>query len=402
MDVILDARQGGARLRLLGITLSERLLRQLARLTDVGRVEVVVNDDGGDAASAHRPNRARPALAVVVRRRDQVKLGEGLCLTLAGDALIDSRVMRALLARHEPAWVATDGRAVAAVLPREQAASLLDGRAPDAIAALALTAIDPYVASMRRTIPVHVLAAPHDAAGLAHARSVLLDASQNGALDLPARWIHRPIELALAPVVAELEVSPNQLTALSGVLGIAATTAILFGWVPLGIALALGYGILDGLDGKQARLKVETSRLGELEHLADYAIETSWWLALAYHLHRGGDATALRAAFLLVVGDVLTRWGSGYFRRRTGKLLDDWSPWDRAARAVAGRRNINIWVFAMGLAIAVPLATLYRALALWSVATATHRWVRIAVVLRSFTGARQGPSTPEPSASIAP
>jgi hypothetical protein len=41
--------------------------------------------------------------------------------------------------------------------------------------------------------------------------------------------------------------------------------------------------VLDGLDGKQARLKVETNRTDKIEHWFDAVFEMSWWIALAWH-----------------------------------------------------------------------------------------------------------------------
>jgi Phosphatidylglycerophosphate synthase len=43
----------------------------------------------------------------------------------------------------------------------------------------------------------------------------------------------------------------------------------------VGIGLALIVGVLDGLDGKLARLKLETSKAGKLEHLFDALFENS-------------------------------------------------------------------------------------------------------------------------------
>jgi hypothetical protein len=48
-----------------------------------------------------------------------------------------------------------------------------------------------------------------------------------------------------------------------------------------GIVLALIIGIVDGLDGKQARIRVETSVLGKIEHRFDSFFEVVWprrWL----------------------------------------------------------------------------------------------------------------------------
>jgi len=58
------------------------------------------------------------------------------------------------------------------------------------------------------------------------------------------------------------------------------------GW---GLPLTLIVGVLDGLDGKQARLKMETTRTGKIEHWFDAVFEMSWWIALAWHFQASGQ-----------------------------------------------------------------------------------------------------------------
>lgn len=379
MVAILDARSDSAHRPFLGVSPCERLLRQLARINDIERVHLIVSDAA--AARLMHPTPARPSLAVLAHAAEELELPGGLVLVLAADVLIDARILSTLASRRFPARVAMAGRTVAAVVDGVSARRLLEGVEPPGLEPLDLAAIDTYIGSMRRSIPLHVLPAPVDAQSARAARRILLDASQSGALDLPAQWIHRPIELALAPHVAELPVTPNQLTALGLVLGVLATWMFASGAVALGLSIAMVYGVVDGLDGKQARLKVETSPAGEMEHLADYVVETSWWVALAWTVLGRGDSGAPVACAVLVGCDLLTRWGSGFFRRRAGRPIDDWSRWDRAARAVAGRRNIYVWGLAVGLAGGVSLPAAYRALALWSAATAFHRWSRIGWML---------------------
>ena len=60
--------------------------------------------------------------------------------------------------------------------------------------------------------------------------------------------------------------------------------------------LALIVGVLDGIDGKLARLKAQTTKAGKREHDLDYLVETSWWAALAYHFHATGQ---IRYAYLI-------------------------------------------------------------------------------------------------------
>jgi hypothetical protein len=56
-------------------------------------------------------------------------------------------------------------------------------------------------------------------------------------------------------------------------------------------------------------------------------------------------------------------------QRRIGRNLDDFTPFDRLVRLVAGRRNIYAWLFAFFLVIGAP-ATGFIWICFWGVASA--------------------------------
>jgi phosphatidylglycerophosphate synthase len=124
-------------------------------------------------------------------------------------------------------------------------------------------------------------------------------------------------------------------------------------WV--GALLALIVGVLDGLDGKLVRLKVQMTKAGKGEHLLDYVVEMSWWMALAYHFNATGQihyAYALLLTFFAFTS--LERVARKFVQRRVGRSLDDFSRFDRLVRSVAGRRNIYTWLFTFCLLIGTP------------------------------------------------
>src|SRR5205814_3101970 len=123
------------------------------------------------------------------------------------------------------------------------------------------------------------------------AERVLVEAAQKGAQDFPA-LVHAPIENLLVSHLCKTAITPNQLTAFSNIVAGGATLLFTTGHLSLGIALALAVGVLDGLDGKLARLKIETSKMGRLEHWFDALFEISWWIALAYYFQSSGRIPA--------------------------------------------------------------------------------------------------------------
>src|SRR5213596_2227676 len=97
-------------------------------------------------------------------------------------------------------------------------------------------------------------------------KRLLRDATLKGVLDFPA-LVHAPIEKWLVSHLCRTTITPNQITLGAGVLGLSVTVLYALGYLWVGALLALIVGVLDGVDGKLARLKVQTTRLGKGEHV---------------------------------------------------------------------------------------------------------------------------------------
>jgi len=138
---------------------------------------------------------------------------------------------------------------------------------------------------------------------------------------LYSRWVNRPLGRRLAAVAHLAGRTPDQVTAVSGLVTFSGIVlvALCRPSVVVGIAvtflLVLGYA-LDSADGQLARLRGGGSLTGEwLDHMVDCAKNASVHLALLISLYRFGDTPPalflLPAAFQLVVtvmffGTVLT------------------------------------------------------------------------------------------------
>jgi phosphatidylglycerophosphate synthase len=134
-------------------------------------------------------------------------------------------------------------------------------------------------------------------------------------------------------------------------------TTILFltGQLAWGTALALIVGVLDGLDGKQARVKVETTRGGKFEHWFDALFEWSWWTALAYHFQISGQLPgAFRYWLLLLLAEAVDGLAKGTVYFTTGRVIDELGSFERLIRLVGGRRNVYVWILAIGLLLGAP------------------------------------------------
>jgi len=262
----------------------------------------------------------------------------------------------------------------------EELKQRIDAREIDTVDA---AKVDDYIVSMRRHVRPFCFPAPAEQ-NRRLAERIILDSAQNGTLDLPA-YFHAPIETAIISLLCKTRITPNQITIAGFIIGCSATAAFVLGRVGLGIVAALTFGIIDGLDGKQSRVKIETTEHGKWEHHLDYVIENSWWLAIAFHLWRSGQFPNVFYFFALLVGShLLDEFAKRRAKMATGRLLDDIAPFDRAFRLIAARRNVYVWMLAAGFLLgAFPQS--YAIICGWAaVSAAVHltRSVRICNALR--------------------
>jgi phosphatidylglycerophosphate synthase len=282
-------------------------------------------------------------------------------------------------------WFSRKNRS--AVLRQELESDVTSGR----IAALDAAKQPAYVPDMRRSIrPVFFPAPLPEFRPLAE--RLLRDTTQSGVLDFPA-LVHAPIEKWLVSHLCRTTITPNQITLGTGVLGLSVTLLYGVGHLWTGALLALLVGILDGVDGKLARLKVQMTRIGKAEHVLDYFVEMTWWGALAHHFHTTGQVHYAYVIWVVFfASDSVERVAKWFVKRRVGRSIDDVSPFDRLARTVAGRRNIYTWLFATCLLIGAP-ATGFILLCSWGIATAVIHIFRALQIRCTFSN-KPVPATP--------
>jgi phosphatidylglycerophosphate synthase len=234
--------------------------------------------------------------------------------------------------------------------------------------------VDDYIVSMRRHVRPLCFPAPR-AQERRLAERIILDAAQKGTLDFPA-YVHAPIETAIVALLCKTRITPNQVTIAGFIIGCGATAAFALGRVGLGILAALAFGIVDGLDGKLSRVKIETTERGKWEHHLDYLIENSWWTAIAFHLWQSAQ---LQNAFyflaLLIGSHLMDEFVKRRAKMATGRLLDDVAPFDRAFRLIAARRNVYVWVLAGGFLLGT-FPQSYAIICGWAAVTAAVHLLR--------------------------
>jgi phosphatidylglycerophosphate synthase len=125
-----------------------------------------------------------------------------------------------------------------------------------------------------------------------------------------SRHVERKISLAISRRLASTGVTPNQMTLVSVMIGIAGATLFLSTnrWAPLaGALLVLAHSILDGCDGELARLKFQESRFGGvLDFWGDNVVHSALFAAIAIAWARAaGEAWPLLLGASAVLGTLL-------------------------------------------------------------------------------------------------
>jgi len=365
---------------LFGISLLERLLRVVQRL---GFREAIILSSSAEEVAAHlaKPSWARADVALNFRSRDahalqvsDVALGGGFVLVVSAGFYYDARLLKALTEQTATTllidsapppesvvlWKGEGGVFRAAALlegdwlsRQDHSAGLMDQLSSDAatgrIAACDAARQPTYVTALRKHVrPVFFPAPAANLVGVAE--RFPRDVAQNGVLDFPG-FLDSPIEDWIVARLCRTSITPNQVTFVTMLIGLIVTGLFATGHLWWGVALAYTIEVLDGVDGKLARTKVETTAAGEWEHVIDYCIELSWWTALAYHFHAENLRFAYWLLLLLVGSDLIDRLAKRAVKKKVGRNLDDVSNFDRFVRCIGGRRNINIWILIAALAL---------------------------------------------------
>jgi phosphatidylglycerophosphate synthase len=366
---------------LFGISLLERLLRVVQRL---GFREAIILSSLAEEVAAHlaKPSWARADVALSFRSRDDahalqvsdVSTGGGCVLVVSAGFYYDARLLKELAGQSATTllidsapppesvalWKGEGGVFRAAALlegawlsRQDHSAGLMDQLSSDAatgrIEACDAARQPMYVTALRKNVrPVFFPAPAPTLVGVAE--RFPRDVAQNGVLDFPG-FLDSPIEDWIVARLCRTSITPNQVTFITMLIGLIVTALFTTGHLWWGVAVAYAIEVLDGVDGKLARTKVETTAAGEWEHVVDYCIELSWWTALAYHFRAENLPSAYWLLLLLVGSDLVDRLAKRAVKKKAGRNLDDVSNFDRFVRCIGGRRNINIWILIAALAL---------------------------------------------------
>ena len=211
---------------------------------------------------------------------------------------------------------------------------------------------------------------------------LLIDRVSKRPADIVEKYIDPPIENWIVRALCDTAVTPNHVTLLAIAFALAGASlfyqglfffAIFFAWVAI---------ILDGVDGKLARVKLMTSPVGKLEQVAGFFYENAWYLALAAHFARTGYANAWTIGLAVTACDICDNVLGALFTRSTGKTLDEMATFDQRFRLIGGRRSMYLLILLAGIAVGTPFVAFQVVLGWAAVTVAIHAGRAIFHLLR--------------------
>ena len=289
---------------------------------------------------------------------DETELGAetGSVLVVHAGAVVDAPLVEALLSAPGAVLLATGSGVAVPVAVHAPAGSadaagdiLRQGRTtglPDGLRAVGAADLGAsYWATLRkREEPYALLPGPSDR------RQVewrVFMGTYKGATDLVTKWLWPWPAFHATRLCARLGVTPNQVTALSLVLVIAAFYWFWIGQWALGLTAAWLMTFLDTVDGKLARVTLQSSPFGNVfDHGIDLIHPPFWYAAWAVGVQSGAlalDTLVLNTALGIIIGGyVLQRLIEGVSIWRFRLEIHVWRRIDTWFRLVTARRNPNL------------------------------------------------------------
>ena len=168
-----------------------------------------------------------------------------------------------------------------------------------------------------------------------------------GATDFVTKWVWPRPSFPVTKLCARLGISPNQITSLSLVLVMAAMYWFYQADYITGLIAAWIMTFLDTVDGKLARITLNSSKFGNIfDHSIDLIHPPFWYIAWGYGVWVSSDLLSKNEVILIliviVVGYVLQRILEGIAIGWFKIEIHVWRPIDTLFRQITARRNPNL------------------------------------------------------------
>ena len=192
----------------------------------------------------------------------------------------------------------------------------------------------------RKVTPICIKIIDKDS--LKYAKKAIISRIQKG-LHFTA-YINKPLEDYIVYRIGDIPwITPNRITIFANIAAFIVAMLFLY-WdlLPTSI-LAYLVGIVDGIDGKLARARGITTKLGYIEHSLDMLYEQLWYACFSIRLAQlGYGYPALILSLMVLALDGFVRHCYMQFKQTMGKALTSYTQFDRLFAKIDGRRNIYV------------------------------------------------------------
>lgn len=330
-------------------------------------------------------------------------------LLLRAEYLFETRTISSLLA--QPGTVlrcARDGGRAAAIVDAADAsavsAALLAAEAPlpTHLREMSPAELSNFDVKLRRAEPPLLEPVTQDRKGALEDQ--LYGNAYKGITDLVTKWMWPRPAKRIVRWCAASGVTPNAVTAVSFLLTCAAAWLFMQGHFASGLAAGWIMTLLDTVDGKLARVTVQSSRFGHyFDHGIDLLHPPVWyicWGEAFAELDFLGLMAEAEIYGLILVGYIGGRVTEGLFHLLADCSVFSWRPFDAWFRLVTARRNPCLILLTLALLAGRPEWGLI-AVALWTGFTTLVLLVRLlqAGVARALRGQRLRSWMSEPDAA---
>lgn len=263
---------------------------------------------------------------------------------------------------------AAEAPAMAEMLLREAPFKAEDIPSGISVAQLPLSEAEDYSHAVKKRITAFIM--PISAANKPMIERHLFGAVYKGVTDIVTKYVWPWPAYHVTRACAALGITPNMVTSASAVLTVLAYFLFAGGQFGWGLAAAWGMTFLDTVDGKLARVTVNSSPFGNIfDHGIDLIHPPFWYWAWIMGITAAGGSLwqpDLIAA-IVIGGYVFQRLQEGAFKLFFGITVHVWRPFDSRFRLINARRNPNLIILMVSALFGRPDIGMI-AVALWTLA----------------------------------
>ena len=271
----------------------------------------------------------------------------GKVLLLNGSFLFENRTLKGILDRANSILQYRDNTAAAAFVDSDHMADVLaymkeDGQpSPEGLQLVQTSDMEAFDESLRRSTKPLLEAVNAERKNELENR--LYGNAYRGITDLVTKFVWPRPAKQIVHLCAVLHISPNMVTSLGLLLVIAACFLFLNGFYGWGLLAGWIMTFLDTVDGKLARVTIQSSKFGHLfDHLIDLFHPPFWYIywgmSLVYFQPVLGQGQQ-QMYWIIIIAYVAGRVVEGLFPLLGNCSIFTWRPFDAWFRLVTARRN---------------------------------------------------------------